>query len=159
MMEVCKEMFHDRGYEIYEENDFFLKAVRADGIRIYLFLLQQDKFNIDIVKFYYRLLLSENVKHAILVYKNQMTPSVKKIVQGIHDMKIELFCSKSFNYNLTKHCLVPQHIRVSSKDHPEINKYPIIKRSDPICRYYGYEYGELIKIIRKDGTLYFRVVR
>lgn len=158
-MEVCKEMFDARGYIIYEESEYMLKATKPDGVRVYLLFIQQNKFNIDVIKYYYRLFLSEGIKHAILIYKDQMTPSVKKIINGIQTIRIELFKESNFYYNVTKHSLVPKHIRVSKVGHKNIDKYPIIRRSDPVCRFYGFLYGDIIKIIRNDNTVYFRIVK
>ena len=159
ILDVCKEMFEAREYDIYEESDHVLKATKPNGVRVYLFVLPQEKFNIDIVKYYYRLFLYENIKHAILVYKNQITPSVKKIISGIHSIRIELFCETSFYDNITRHQLVPKHIRISTDGHRDLQKYPSIRKSDPVCRFYGFNTGELIKITRRDGSIYFRVVK
>ena len=36
---------------------------------------------------------------------------------------------------------------------------PIIMKSDPISRFYGYERGDIIKVTRKNGYVMFRIVK
>jgi len=159
VIQHCKEMCVDRGYIIYDETPTIIQATKPNGFRVYLCFIEQEKFNVEVVKYYYNLLRYDNIQHVIFIYKNQITPSVKKIIDGIQTMKIELFCQSAFYYNVTKHSLVPQHTRIEKEGHPEIDKYPSIRKTDPVARYYGYAVGDLIKIVRRDGSIYFRVVK
>ena len=156
---ICKEMFATRGYEITSEEDEHIIAKKADDEMVYLFLIPHQKLNMNIIKHYYALLYRDNIKHGILVYQNTITSSVKKILSNNHDIRIEIFCMNELRYNITKHQLVPQHIKITMDDSSQISKFPTLKKSDPVARFYGYVHGDVIKIIRSDGSLYFRVVR
>jgi len=74
---------------------------------------------------------------------------------------IEVFSLKELQYNITRHKDVPKHIICSNVKKQEIlEKYsvgphqlPIIKLTDPVCRYYNASKGQLVKIIRRSESI------
>ena len=108
-----------------------------------------------------------DVSHCIIVYRDSATPVAKKIVEESKDINIELFTEEELQYNITKHYLVPKHELEYKKGTVACanfkKKYgddiPIIMKSDPISRFYGYERGDIIKVTRKNGYVMFRIVK
>jgi len=68
-------------------------------------------------------------------------------------------------YNLTKHELVPKHEKVDINEKnaedfkkSKTDKFPILLKTDPVARFYGFSKGDIIKITRKNGYVTFRRV-
>jgi DNA-directed RNA polymerase subunit H (RpoH/RPB5) len=63
-------------------------------------------------------------------------------------------------YNVIDHILVPKHTKVedSTLDIYKRN-LPSLLTTDPICRYYNFQPGDIIKISRSIGGIDYRVVR
>ncbi len=157
---VCKELFSARGYQIVEEgmnetNAWYIKGIGSDVM--YLYVLMQNKLNVEMIKYYYNLFVSKGIKHAILVYQTSVTPSVKKILLNF-DIHIELFCMDELRYNILKHELVPRHTKVDAWK-TNAKKYPILKRTDPVSKFLGFKGGDVIRIDRRDKSIYFRFVK
>lgn len=159
--QTCKEMLADRGYTITEQEPERITSVTPSGTTVILYLVMEDKLNIDIFKKYYALIRRAKCTHAILVYDKQMTSSVKSALTNTNTVTIEMFTKAELLFNITKHVLVPKHERIdaSQYDDSALSKYPKIRRGDPVCRYYGFQVGNLIRITRRDGSIYYRVVR
>lgn len=75
-------------------------------------------------------------------------------------VNVSVFNYKSLLYNISKHPLVPIHIKLSEKERKEIktkfmlNSYsnlPTISYADPVCKYYGFKPTDVIKIIRRSN--------
>jgi DNA-directed RNA polymerase subunit H (RpoH/RPB5) len=159
---VCKELFKTRKYTIKEEGiddtkGWYLKGHDRKNQPVDLYITLQSKLNVDLIKYYYSLFTTDNIKHAIIVYQDTFTASVKKILQSI-DIHIELFQMKELKYNILKHVLVPKHTKVGAMKRND-EKYPIMKKSDPIARFIGFKYGDIIRIDRNDGSIYYRYVK
>ena len=87
------------------------------------------------------------------------------------DIEIELFFEDELQYNITKHILVPEHIRLSNNKAKKFKekygtKFPILLINDPISRFFNYKSGDIIKIIRcqkikEDSNYYitYRIVK
>lgn len=156
-LQICKEMFQIRNYHIYEVDELHIKARMSNRQIIYLYIITAPKLNVDLMKYYYSILHTDNVKHCILVYQNNITSSVKKILQNI-DIQVQLFCIDELKYNILNHVLVPKHTKVDRQAKND-KKYPILKKSDPVAKFMGYKPGDVIRIDRNDGTIYYRYVK
>jgi len=68
---------------------------------------------------------------------------------------IQIIRSDFFNVNITK--IVPHHQKVLH----EFSKkgLPVIKEDDPICVFYFFKKGDLIRVIRKNGEICYRFVK
>ena len=162
--ETCKEMLADRNYILLHEDKLHIQALRTTvdnkHVVVHVYIIEQEKLNINVMKYYYTLFETENVSHAILVFQNITTSSVKRILSNIQNKVIELFSVNELLFNITRHVLVPLHMHVSiTADHKETLKYPVLKRTDAVAKYYRYVFGNLIQIYRKDGSIYFRLVK
>ena len=82
------------------------------------------------------------------------------------DLNIELFHVDELQYNITKHFLVPKHELFYRKNtigafdfkKKYSSKFPFLLKNDPVARFYGFDTGDIIKIIRNEGII-FRIVK
>jgi DNA-directed RNA polymerase I, II, and III subunit RPABC1 len=161
--EVCIEMFEQRGYEILQKDDDRILALKEDGEYVCAFLILNTKFNVDKIQECIGGMKQMDVYHGVIIYKDTVTPIAKKVVEESKEILIELFNVEEMQYNITKHQLVPKHELMYKKDSIEAkefkkNKYPIISKSDPVSRFYGYNIGDVIMVTRKNGYIMFRIV-
>jgi len=166
-IEIVSEMIIQRGYEITEDDDDKIIGTNDEDEQIVVFTQPVIKFNIDRVKEYISLLHKMGMNHCIVIYTESVTPMTKKLVANSVDIKIELFTQEELQYNITKHRLVPLHVRLSTEDGKEFKKkyglkFQAILRTDPISRFYGYQRGDVIKIVRTNGEnkfVSYRIVK
>lgn len=159
---VCREMFLARGYSLQSEElserGYIIKGRTQQERVVWACILPPEgKFNIEMLKSYYAYFESHHIKHVILVYNDGMTPSVRK---AIHDLQIhiELFEYKELMYNILKHELVPKHVVVGHETQ-NTHKLPYLRRCDPVSRFLAFRPGDVVRIERADGSIYFRYVR
>lgn len=165
--QVCIELFEERGYNIIEKDEEQILALKKDGKQICAFISNTPKFNVEKIQEYITLMKQIDVFHALIIYKDSATPVAKKIIEESNDILIELFQEDELRYNITKHYLVPKHELVYEKGTKELkqfkekysDKFPIILKTDPISRFYGYNKGDIIKITRKGGNIMYRIVK
>lgn len=162
---IVSEMIVQRGYTITDKNDDNIIAVNSDNKKIVFITTPVIKFNSDKTKEYVSLSRKMGISHFIIVYKDCVTPMSKKlIIQLSCDFILELFHIDELQYNITKHKLVPQHIKISDNEAKEFKKkyglrYPTILKTDPIARFYYYQKGDIIKIVRNNGYVTYRIVK
>jgi len=166
--QTVTEMMHQRGYIIENDSDNIIMAVKPDGGKICAFLDVVEKFNVDEFKLCVSRLEELNIPHCIIIY-NDITPATNKMLAntvnlrlatGHRSLEIESFLAIDLRVNKTKHRLVPKHEKVPESEAGAImDKYPILKVTDPIAKFYGFKRGDLIKITRLDGYIAYRVVR
>jgi DNA-directed RNA polymerase I, II, and III subunit RPABC1 len=158
--EICVEMFEQRGYTIIDSDEYRILANKPDGAQICAFFTIH-KFNIDRLQEFIAMMKKMDVWHCIIVYRENATPVAKKIVLDSKEMIIELFELEEMQYNITKHYLVPKHEKVPESEKFEkkiVDKLPILLKSDPVSRFYGFKKGDLIKVIRKNNYIFYRRV-
>lgn len=100
----------------------------------------------------------------IIVLDHKINDSLEKMIDYFYFQKniyINLFHIDSIRVNLTKHHLVPEHVKIEPDDFKEIKKkfnlnsryqLPIINRKDIIAKYIGLKPGEICKIVRPSIT-------
>lgn len=82
------------------------------------------------------------------------------IDETFYGYNLQVFHESELLINITHHELVPQHIALSSDEKTDLLlKHKITEKqlmkilyNDPIVRYYGFERGQVVKIIRKSET-------
>ena len=161
--EVCMELLSQRDYEIVEQTEEFIRAKKPNGMFMCVFITDISKFNNVHAQRYIGTMNEMGVEHSIIVYKNKVTSAVKNIKHNFQGMRIELFSQEELQYNITKHRYQPIFEVLSAKDSERIKKlyeakFPIMLKSDPIARFYGYQKGDVVKITRKNGYVMYRVV-
>ncbi|MEM4260093.1 MAG: DNA-directed RNA polymerase subunit RpoH/Rpb5 C-terminal domain-containing protein [Candidatus Woesearchaeota archaeon] len=77
------------------------------------------------------------------------------------NIKYQIFFDYELTYNPTLYIDVPKHELIPPEESEEvlkelkvdISKLPIIKTSDPIVKYYGWQEGDIIRIHRNDDYI------
>jgi DNA-directed RNA polymerase I, II, and III subunit RPABC1 len=164
---TINEMFEQRGYKnIKNIEDIQIIGVGEDDKKICAYIKILEKLNVAEIHNYIAMLQTSGINHGIIVYDGIPTPAVKTVVSTIPDLDIiiELFSSEDLQFNITKHVLVPQHIKLSKDEAKDFKTkfgtdIPILLRSDPISKFYNYCKGDIIKVIRKNGFISYRIVR
>lgn len=166
-LETVKDMFSQREYtDITEGENGYLSAIKPNGNKIYVNMNLIEKANIEEIKSCVAFLNQEEVKHCLLIYNGNPTPAVKSFVNACPDigLQLELFSLGDLQFNITKHYLVPKHILLSKDDARKFKEkiglqIAILLKSDPIARFYNFSKGDIIKVIRSNGFISYRIVR
>lgn len=91
----------------------------------------------------------------IIVLKVKPNNTILKIEKEKHGQNIQIMWCKQLQFNITRHTLVPKHIKCGQEEVEELlKKYmlvsktqlPILLRDDPVARYYNFKSGDIIKI-------------
>ena len=169
LKQTVMEMMHQRNFciTLTDEPEIILVENESDD-RIIIFYNSSSKLDNERLKQFISLTKQGNLTHAIIIYKNSVTHAAKKIVEelsnaGDQALYFELFNEDSLRYNITKHRLVPKHMKLSDEEAKEFKKkfglkMPILLHIDPIARFFNYQKGDIIRIERKDAIAY-RIVR
>jgi len=160
---VVQEMLNQRGYKINEKSENRYIATK-DIDKLLVIFSEYTKLNIDSIKTHLKNVNELGFKHVIIVYNNVITASAKKVINHLTNIKIEIFSKSELEFNITKHRLSKPHIKLTGKYAQDIKKkygknLPIILESDPQSRFYGFSRGDIIKIIRKNGIISYRIVK
>lgn len=152
-LQVCIEMFQERGYENIEADDDRVTALKEDMSNVCAFMVNVEKFNVNRVQECLGIMKDHDISHAVIVYKDVITPMAKKVVETAPtELTVELYREGEL-FNVTKHKFVPLHEKVDPesadliKEHYGSN-WPILRKSDPVARFYGFVRGDLIKVTR-----------
>lgn len=162
--QICKEMLTQREYEIIEDDEDKIIALKPDGDQMLVFFSDSRKFNVKNIQVYISLMNELQIFHAIIVYKDGVTAFTKKAIDQSIEMKFELFAEEDLQYNITKHRYQPKFEKLSLDDSNILkkqfgNNFPIIRKEDPISKFYNYQKGDVIKVIRNNGYISYRIVK
>lgn len=98
----------------------------------------------------------------IFVLKNKPNSTLKKLEKDRDLGDLQVRHLKELQINITKHSLVPEHIKLDEEEIKELMEkhsihskaqLPLILKDDPIARYYNYKPGDVIKIPTALGSL------
>jgi len=162
--QTCLEMLEQRGYSIKSNEEEKIIAEKDEQAQICVFLTVINLFNVDKYQEYLTEMNANNIKHSIIIC-NKITPTIQTMIKmNIDNLKIETFTETELSYNITKHSLVPLHENTSDEEATEVKeklgtKLPILLKTDPICRFYNFKHGNIIKVHRKDGYIMYRIVK
>lgn len=163
-IETVYEIMKDRGYVIWlDVENVSICSTRDNKSHIMVYICQTEKFNIEGVKYAIYQLQQHHLKHVIIVYQNLITSSAKKAIEHLQDYVIELFEKKDLQFNPTHHRLYCPHIKLGRHQDEvpadQVNLLPILLRTDVIARYFHFNRGDVIKILRKNGSVAYRIVK
>lgn len=160
--------------EYYSRNiDIFINHL---GQRIFIKFLIHSKIKPnqikDIIEGLKTEYLEKETDKLILVIKPKPNSTILKIIKEKEYRFVEIFWLNNVVFNITKHILVPKHIKMTEDEiktimdkHYIVSKstFPVMNRDDPIARYLNLSSGDLCKIIRKSITsgeyISYRVVK
>ena len=161
---ICLEMLSQRKYEIIDNEDDKIIALKPDGHQMIVLLSDSQKFNVKNIQVYVTLMNELEIFHAIIIYKEGVTSFTKKVIEQMMEMKFELFAEEDLQYNITKHRLQPEFEKLSDEEASQFKKkyglsFAIMRKEDPISKFYNYQRGDIIKITRKNGYVTYRIVK
>ncbi len=160
---TLKEMMVDRGHKVISDEGTHLVVEKNDSSQLIIFFSQVAKLNVATLKEYIKELENNGITHTIIIYNDKVTASVNKVIANVYHLQIELFKAKTLIFNITRHNLYNPHIRLNGQEKQQfVKKYgiqiPHILRSDPICRYFNFKEGSILKIKRKNDNIAYRIV-
>ena len=164
-IDVLRDMLIQRGYIIEDISDRdSIIGVNTLKSKIIIFTTPVVKFNVDTVKEFITITNKLNINHCIVIYSVSVTSMAKKLIENSFDVKIELFKLDEVQFNITTHILVPIHIKLTDVDATKFKdlygiKFPTILKTDPIARFYNYQKGDVIKIVRSSEYVTYRICK
>lgn len=164
-----EKMMQQRGYDKEVQrvestsNDKYMFLFRKGDHITFVYFHHSPKMNIDAVKEFIYWIETNEWRHSILVYDNIITSTTKKVIESLDNHHIELFDAKEFLYDMTQLRYYCPHERVDRETAQSIikkygNKLPKLLKSDPVCRYFGFQKGDIIRVHRRNGTIAFRII-
>ena len=161
---TCLEMLGQRNYEIINKEEDQIVALKPDGNQVIVFLSDSLKFNVKNIQMYITIMDEMQIFHAIIVYKESITAFTKKAIEQSLEMTFELFAVEDLQYNITKHVLQPKFQCLTTEESTKFkkqygNRFPTLRRDDPISRFYGYNKGDVIKITRPNNYISYSIVK
>jgi len=129
---------------------------------IYVFFPEDLKVGVKPIRVYCDRMKEEDVKKAILVVRDNLTPFARQAVNEMKQQgyKIEYFKEAELLVDITEHVLVPTHIVMTEEEKKTLllryklrpEQLPRIQESDPVARYFGLNRGQVVKIVRPSET-------
>jgi DNA-directed RNA polymerase subunit H (RpoH/RPB5) len=178
---TCLELITDRGYmpdPAYSklsnaELEYLLNNNKLDIVS-----QNNDTKKIICIKFittekvksaYVKELISEIKKNIpsdyyceiIFVLKNKPNSTIKKLEKDRELGDLQVRHIKEMLFNITKHSLVPPHIKLSDNEIKLVmekysihskTQFPLILKDDPISRYYNFKSGDIIMVPSSLGS-------
>lgn len=161
------KMLCRRNFTFQEKlNEFtFLFYSHEKNKHLILICFFSDKVGVDCLKKHLKQSCNDKVKDYIIVYENQMTSTCHKIIQDLFQYHMEVFCLQDFTFDFTQLYYFIPHEKI--KDHDKIreleerygNKFPIILQHDPVCKYFGFQKNDILKITRSEKEIAYRIVK
>jgi DNA-directed RNA polymerase I, II, and III subunit RPABC1 len=156
------EMLEQRKYNIIDTEN--IMALKPDGSQIIVFFNESPSFDTKSMKEVLSVMNESCVVHSIVVYKDKVTPATKSTLEQCDDMKIELFAEEDLQINITKHRLQPVFEKLKDEEAVEFKKtfglkFGVLRADRAIARFYDYSKGDVIRIIRSDGYINYRIVK
>lgn len=162
---ICLEMLEQRNYEIVSKEEVEqIIALKPDGNQVIVFFSDSLKFNVKNIQMYITIMDELQIFHSIIVYKDSITAFTKKTIEQSLEMTFELFSIEDLQYNITKHVLQPKFECLTEEESIIFkkkygNKFPTIRRDDPISKFYGFNRGNVIKITRPNNYISYSIVK
>jgi DNA-directed RNA polymerase I, II, and III subunit RPABC1 len=189
---TCQEMVEDRGFKLdksYKElsdadfkylthekklDIYATKIVNDKKCGIYIKFITTLRIKPTLIKNYVdeiREQISDiDILDIVVVLKIEPNNTIYKLEK---EKLIQIMNCKELQINKTKHSLVPKHELINDSVGAELLKryslvsksqLPLILMSDPICRYYNFRSGDIIKITQNavshnKGYEFYRCVR
>ena len=155
-LDTINELLLDRKYEksSIKVDDNIITAIDNDGKKcIIIYEYDNEKINkqivMEIIDTYE---ITEN-EYLILILNSKSNINI--------NLKKEIFIKPLININ--KHKLVPKHELLTENEinnlSMDINKLPLILKTDPVIKWFNFKIGSIIKITRSTDEIYYRKVK
>lgn len=158
------DMLQDRGYTFVEKvDDNLLYSSTKHKKHKVIVYFTFDKVGVEFVKKTLIKTTDMKISHIILVSKEKLTPFANKHIASV-PTKVEIFLINELKFNITKHYLVPRHVLLDHVESQKVidyygkKKLPQIKQTDILSRYFDADIGQIFRIHRNEGGIYYRMV-
>tara|TARA_Y100000389_G_scaffold172606_1_gene181130 strand:+ start:1232 stop:1873 length:642 start_codon:yes stop_codon:yes gene_type:complete len=97
--------------------------------------------------------------HIIIVVFSELTEKHRSLESEFSNLT--LFSYKNLMFNLVDHQFVPKHESLTAAEKIKLlsdfmitdyNKLPLISKYDPVCRYYNFKIGDVLRITRPSDA-------
>ena len=99
-----------------------------------------------------------NVRHCIIVCKSGGATRTRMTADE-NNVRIGIFLPQELIFDITQHVLQPKFEKLKDEDANNYNDHGSLLITDPITKWYDYQLNDVIKITKKSGAIYYRVVR
>ena len=161
--EDFEEWVGDSDYDASESRKIMYYTIPKSNTRGGIAVFWKELLGTSDVQEMAETMADEDLKHAIVIHNNKVTPYAKTALRSLRVQKIniEVFTENELQYNITRHEDVPQHIICSAEtkkkvfDAYSIDSTKIVKilSTDSVIRYLGAVKGQLIKIVRPSDSM------
>jgi DNA-directed RNA polymerase subunit H (RpoH/RPB5) len=136
----------------------YLKAIYPRG-KIYVFDSLSTQEMMEVLEDF----RNEHFEPALLVYA-ALEIKAKKLSLFRSMCPMRLFENSALRMLMRGHRLIPPHTKLDAAERADFitqyaeDKLPVMLNTDPIANLLGFEVGDIVRIARADGSLYFRLV-
>ena len=148
-----------------------LYTCRNGSILVYIYLSNENKVGVRTLRKIREESASGGAAHCILISKEGLTPfASRELRESERTGTMEVFKKSELCMPIVHHMLVPQHTPLTKAQKAQLlselgckaSALPKLKETDPVARYYCFQPGTVVKIMRTIGSLemepYFRIV-
>jgi DNA-directed RNA polymerase subunit H (RpoH/RPB5) len=141
-----------------------LKFTKESKLLVYFFILD-IKINKKNIEDIYENMKKDSCDSLLLILKEKITPKVASII-GTFDSQV--FYHYELTFNPLKHVLMPKYTVLTNEEKEKLYSYyklssykqlPGIYKNQPVAKWFNLNENDVLKIIRKNGEIYYRSVR
>jgi DNA-directed RNA polymerase I, II, and III subunit RPABC1 len=160
IIENINKMLIRRGYTQTDDDSL---VYRKNNSLIKVFFCLHSKLNIDRIRAFIQELEQTNIFHTIIIYDNVITSSCKKILEHMVRFTFETFHIREMSFDITEHVYYNPHEKLTNDEirqfKDDVKNFPILLRTDPVCKYFAFQRGDIIRIRRKNGIIIYRIIK
>ena len=174
VLQTCAEMVTDRGYCVmsmgveYEPPLVAVRQAEDDEETLHVIFHPEDKVGVKAMRAILSDMDGSDVDKVILVSTDGPTPFTRRELGD--DRRIEFWTMARLVFNITKFNIVPKHSLVAREEEDALRRkyhvktnteWPKLPNSDPVCRYYDFPVGRIVRIDRAFGHFahpYYRMI-
>ncbi|CCV01709.1 RNA polymerase II subunit Rpb5b [Invertebrate iridescent virus 22] len=169
-LNIVREMMAQRKFDEYKIRDTFMigSRLKDDKLEFIYIKIFNTKFELNVVREFlwskftidgsgniFTKNTNKNVVQLIIICKSFQNSHIKEFKEVSNH--IQLIREDFFNINITKKA--PYHEKVTEETIVNKKEIPIIKENDPNCIFYNFVKGDIIRVVRSDGDICYRLVR
>jgi len=165
--DIIKEMMVQRNFHEYKIREKYMIGVNDENKFLYIKIFQ-GKFELNVVREFLwskfiidsegnitTKISNKEVVQLVIICKSFQNSHVKEFKEV--SKKIQLIRGDFFNINITKKA--PLHQKIENNIIRNKREIAIIKEDDPNCIFYNFVKGDVIRVVRSDGDICYRLVR
>ena len=173
VVRTCTEMLQDRGCVDVDAASDVGSIIRCitdvqpvlrgsgAGVSTFIFFVAEERVAVKSI----RSIMEDHgggMDAMLFVSTDGPTTFAKREAHAQWGSRVQFFKYRDLSVNITHHVLVPKHERyLGAREHKDEN-YPRILVTDPVCQYYNFVIGDLVRIERTHGCTqpfpYYRLV-